>query len=259
MTESQPNQICILPTFLPLKDEDIPHISQGFNAEGLKVFKSSMSVPALEGIGETLDTQKVEWNIRNFSTKLKAQMGRPLVSAPFTLGEFEEVRLMVTPCMQEGSTGPRSRKEKEQFTKNVTEGPLRASLTLKIPNAPCCKVRYCLSVGKEKTGPYECDFSNTAIDNRGSFGINWLSELDKDLSITVSVEMLPPAEVHHRAPPGLPSPTEAVTQDQEPAPLPGIYPSAPPGLPPPPEAIGIRRGANIDELLRVGDYNCSAS
>lgn len=247
--ESPPNKICVWHPSVSVTDEEVA-ISQGFDPEGLKVYKS---------LFESFDTTKVEWNIRNFSTKLKAGMGRPLVSAPFTLWEFEEVRLMVAPCMPEGSTGPRSRREKEQFSKNVSEGPCHASLMLKIPNARPCKLRYCLGVGKEKTGPHECDFSHTAIDNRGSFGINWLSELEKDLSITVSVEMLPPPEVHHRAPPGLPPPTEATavrsgtnvdlgvganasaaTQDQVAATSPGSHPSAPPGLPPPMEAIDKR-------------------
>merc|ERR1711991_332118 len=105
---------------------------------------------------------------------------------------FDEVRLMVTPLMQDGNSCPRSRKEKEQFSKMVCEGPLDASLMLKVPNAHPCIVQYRLGVGKETTGLYQCDFSNTAIDNRGGFGINWLLQMDKDFSITVSVEMLLP-------------------------------------------------------------------
>lgn len=133
---------------------------------------------------------------------------------------------MVTPLMQEGSIGSRSRREKEQFSKMLTEGPLDASLMLKIPNAPSCKLRYCLGVGKEQTGPHEFDFSETAIDKRGSFGINWLLELEKDGSIIVSVEMLPPTEVHQRP----------AMQDDELTPLQDNTQSVPPGSPPSKEA-----------------------
>lgn len=251
-TESATNKTCIVPISVPIADAGVPQISQGFDAEGLKVSKSSMSIATFQGSWEAAETTKVEWNIRNFSTKLKAAMGRPLVSSPFNLWGLEEVRLMVTPLMQESNVGPRSRREKEQFSKMISEGPLDASLVLKIPNARSCMLRYCLRVGKEKTGPHECDFSNTAIDNRGSFGINWLLELDKDLSITVSVEMLPPPEIHQRL--------AAMRDDDEVTPLPGNTPSVPPGLPsplssqrippglpPPMEATDVRSGMDLDE------------
>jgi hypothetical protein len=135
----------------------------------------------------------VEWNIKDFSTKLKNGMGRAVVSAAFNLCGLEEVRFMVAPMMQQSNVGPRTRKEKEEFSKMVTNGPLDAALMLKVPNARPCVFKYYLGVGNEKTGPHECDFSNTAIDKRGSFGINWFWEMNKDSSITVSVEMLPPS------------------------------------------------------------------
>lgn len=227
--EPPPTKICTVPTSVPSADEGVPCVSQGFDAEGLKVYKSSMNFATAQGGWQAMETMKVEWNLRNLSTKLKAAMGRPLVSSPFDLCGFDEVRLMVTPLMQESNTGPRSRKEKEQFSKMVCEGPLDASLTLKVPNARPCIVQYRLGVGQETIGPYECDFSNTAIDNRGSFGINWLSQMDKEFSVTVSVEMLlrtpdksEEEEVHQRF---------AVIQDEEVPPLLGDTPSLPPGLP----------------------------
>jgi len=166
--------------------------SQDFDAEtGLKIYKSSIDADGKKNMSESM---RADWTIKNVSTKLRGAMGRPVVSVPFNLHGFEEMRLMVTPVVQASNTGARSRKEKEQFSKMVTDGPLDACLTLKVPNARPCVLKYFLWVGDKRTGPHECNFSNTAIDNRGSFGIDWLLELDNS-GITVGVEMLlPPFE-----------------------------------------------------------------
>jgi len=162
---------------------------------GLKV-KSSKSVADRDGLQIIVETMRMEWTIRHFTTKLRSAMGRPLVSSPFALWDLEEIRLMITPERQEGDSGSRgrSRKEKEQFSKMFTNGPLDAGLSLKVPYARPCLLKYYFGVGTKETCPLECDFSTTAIDNRsGTFlGIDWLLEMDKDSSITVSVEMLAP-------------------------------------------------------------------
>jgi hypothetical protein len=216
---------CNVPPCVMFTEGDIP---QGFDADGLKFS---------EGGWQGTETMKVDWNIRSLPTKLKSAMGRPLVSSPFNLWGLEEVRLMVAPLMQGSTAGPRSRKEKEEFSKMVTTGPLYASLMLKVPNARPCSLKYYLGVGKEKIGPHTCDFSNTAIDNRGSFGINWLSEINKDSSITVSVEMLPP-----------PSATMAEEAHQ------GV--SLPPGLTLPVKVTRDVNGTSMDETLARRTESC---
>jgi len=189
---------------------------QEFDAEtGLKVYKAKMG---------DRDAMRAEWRVNHFSTKLRSAMGRPVVSAPFDMWDFKDIRLMITPEAPESSNGPRSRKEKEQFSKMVTEGPLFACLTLKVPNSHKVLLKYVLRVGSQISTPCECDFSNAAIDNRGPFcacdgcpsGIcNWLEEM-KDSSITVGVDVLMPPDV------------DVPTAEAKEPPLPD--PGAPPGL-----------------------------
>jgi hypothetical protein len=139
-------------------------------------------------------SMRADWKVKHFSGKLRGAAGRPVVSSPFAMCGLQEIRLMVTPEWG-GKSGPRSRKEKEQFSKMVTDGPLRARLSVKIPNACPSVLRYFLRVGKTVTGPHEFDFSNTAIHDCGSFDGNWLLEMDKDGSISVGMELLaPPGE-----------------------------------------------------------------
>jgi len=169
---------------------------QEFDEEtGLKVYGSTVE-------GEAV--MVAEWKINHFSTKLRGAMGRPVVSSPFDIWQLDEIRLMVTPEGQESNAGARSRKEKEQFSKMVTNGPLKACLMLKVPNARQCPLNYYLRVGSKKKGPFVFDFSVTAIDNQGEFGINWLQEMKSDGSITVSVEILKPQEENSKEQPGLP-------------------------------------------------------
>lgn len=167
---------------------------QEFDTEtSLKVYRSLMCLDmGSDGSRVKSESMRTDWNIKNFSTKLRGAMGRPLVSRPFKLWGLDEVHLIVKPELQGSDTGPRTRKEKEQFSKMVSHGPLKASLILKVPNAPPCPLKYLLRVGDKVTGPHVYNFSNRATDNHGSFDINWLVELDKDSSITVGVEMLPP-------------------------------------------------------------------
>jgi len=204
--EETPIKMC---TMLPLENVPLPFPGdctlhsldlvpspgfQEFDTEpSLKSYKSLMGKDfGSDGPIVMSESMRVDWKIKDFSTKLRGAMGRPIVSSPFTLWEFGEVRLMVTPDVQGSNTGTRTRKDKEQFAKMVTSGPLKASLMLKVPNARPCLLKYQLRVGDKVFGPHKYDFSNTAMDNRGSFNINWLSEMDQDSSITVGVEMLPP-------------------------------------------------------------------
>jgi len=173
-------------------------VPQGFDNEtSLKVYKSCRSMATdHDGLQIIVETMRMEWTIKHFTAKLRSAMGRPLVSSPFALWDLDEIRLMITPEVQEGDSGPRgrSRKEKEQFSKMLTNGPFDAGLSLKVPYARPCLLKYYFGVGTKESCPLECDFSTTAIDNRsGTFlGIDWLLETDMVSSITVSVEMLAP-------------------------------------------------------------------
>lgn len=86
---------------------------QDFDADiGLKVYKTKI---------DGADALRADWKVKSFSTKLHGAMGRPVVSAPFDMFRMEDLRLMITPEVQESSIGSRSRKEKEQFSKMVSD------------------------------------------------------------------------------------------------------------------------------------------
>jgi len=197
---------------------------QDFDMEtGLKVYKIK--------IGNS-DAMRAEWRVNHFCTKLRSAMGRPVVSASFDMWDFTDIRLMITPEAPESSNGPRSRKEKEQFSKMVTEGPVIACLTLKVANSHKVLLKYVLRVGSKISAPFEFNFSNSAIDNRGPFRAsegssvcNWLEEM-KDSSITVGVDVL--------MPPGddevIPLELEEESPLTDPEPPPGLEVAAPRGM-----------------------------
>merc|ERR1712100_247933 len=105
---------------------------------------------------------------------------------------MEDVRLMVYPDGKENRTkGPRSRRQKEVYAKQVTEGPLDGCLKLKVPQDPAVSVlELYLSVGKHRVGPFKHNFENQNILSWVDFGINWLEQVDADQSLTVGVEIL---------------------------------------------------------------------
>ncbi|CAE6966335.1 unnamed protein product, partial [Symbiodinium natans] len=59
-----------------------------------------------------------------------------LVSPPFNAAGLEELRLMVFPEGKETTKGPRSKRQRELYSKKVNEGPLEGCLKLKVPSCP---------------------------------------------------------------------------------------------------------------------------
>jgi len=136
------------------------------------------------------ECQKVDWRIGHLSSKLKNNMGRALVSSPFKAWTLEDVRLMVMP-EKDAQKGARSKKQKEQYTKKVTEGPLDACLKIKVPECPPPHiVQYYLKVGNVRKGPFEHNFQDSAVHGCSDFGINWLDQVETDQSLLVSVEIV---------------------------------------------------------------------
>jgi len=132
---------------------------------------------------------RAEWRIAHLSTKLRGCMGRALVSSPFDALGLEDLRLMICPDGKEVAQGPRNRRQKELYTKKITEGPLDGCLKLKIPNCPAqCELEYRLTVGSLRRGPFRHDFAESTVSECDDFG-DWLKQLDADRSLTVSVEI----------------------------------------------------------------------
>eukprot|EP00440_Ansanella_granifera_P012871 gb/GFBE01013982.1/.p1 GENE.gb/GFBE01013982.1/~~gb/GFBE01013982.1/.p1 ORF type:complete len:384 (+),score=79.36 gb/GFBE01013982.1/:1-1152(+) len=152
----------------------------------------------LEGIhvsaGTTADgipCQTAEWRIGHLSTKLKGCMGRALVSSPFSAFGLEDLRLMVFPDGKEPVKGPRSRRQKELYTKKVTEGPLEGCLKLKVPECPPPHiVEYFLHIGSVRCGPFKHNFGENTVNGCLDFGIDWLKQVEPDQSLMVKVEIL---------------------------------------------------------------------
>jgi len=130
------------------------------------------------------------WRIGRFAGKVKDSLGRPLVSPEFSACGVEGLRLMVCPEVGPGWKGPRGRKEKELFAKKITSGRLNGSLKLKVPSMSSPQpVEYCLRVGAVRTEPLKHDFSVSTVSDDGDFGIDWLSQVASDESLTVGVEI----------------------------------------------------------------------
>jgi hypothetical protein len=138
--------------------------------------------------------QRAEWRIGHLSVKLRGCMGRALVSPPFTAWGMEDLRLMIYPDQKESATGPRSRRQKELYNKKVSDGPLDGCLKLKVPNCPAPHtLGYYLTVGAADTnrkGPFTHNFAECTVSDPAEFGMDWLSQVDADGGLTVSVDIM---------------------------------------------------------------------
>lgn len=145
----------------------------------------------LDGSESGSECERAEWRIGNLSTKLKGCMGRALVSRPFSAWGLEDLRLMVFPDGKDVVKGPRSKRQKDQYAKKVTEGPLDGSLKLKVPDCPAPHVlTYYLKVGGVRKGPFVHNFAESTVNGCSDFGVDWLKQVDGDQRLTVSVEIL---------------------------------------------------------------------
>mmetsp|Transcript_56841 Transcript_56841/g.158305 ORF Transcript_56841/g.158305 Transcript_56841/m.158305 type:complete len:418 (+) Transcript_56841:101-1354(+) len=152
---------------------------------------------ALEGVHieranvDGVECERAEWKIGHLPSKLKNCMGRALVSSPFNACGLEELRLMIFPDGKEVAKGPRSKKQKEQYAKKVTDGPLDACLKLKVPDCPPPHtLEYYLKIGDIRKGPFSHNFQESTVHGCSDFGVDWLMQLDQDQSLIVSVEIV---------------------------------------------------------------------
>ncbi|CAJ1418923.1 unnamed protein product [Effrenium voratum] len=134
---------------------------------------------------------RAEWRIEDVREKLQASMGRPLVSPPFAARGLPNLRLMVFPDAREAAKGVRQRERKGLYATMVKKGPVHASLKLK---ADCLLdatvLRFHLTVGNIRCGPFTYDYAECAVHGCEDFGIDWLKEIDDVESLRVGVEIL---------------------------------------------------------------------
>lgn len=134
---------------------------------------------------------RVEWTIEDVRGKLHASMGRPLVSPRFAACGLPNLRLMVFPDPREAVKGVRSRDRKGMYASMVRKGPLYGALKLK---ADCLKfttmLRFHLTVGAVRRGPFVYNFAECAIHGCDDFGIDWLKHVDESCgSLRVGIEI----------------------------------------------------------------------
>merc|ERR1711920_497101 len=104
---------------------------------------------------------------------------------------LQDLRLMIYPDSKEAAQGPRNRRHKEQYAKKITEGPLEGRLSLKIPNCPDdCTLELHYGMGCHQRGPFIHNFAESIVSECDDFGVDWLKELDSDLSLNLRVDIL---------------------------------------------------------------------
>jgi len=119
-------------------------------------------------------------------------MGRPLVSPPFAVCGLPNLRLMVFPDAREAVKSARSRERKGMYAAMVKKGPLHGALKLKADCLPLPTVlRFNLTVGGTRKGPFTYDFSEQAIHGCDDFSVDWLRQVDDGTdNLRVGVEIL---------------------------------------------------------------------
>lgn len=135
---------------------------------------------------------RAEWRIDSVRSKLQASMGRPLVSPPFAVRGLPNLRLMVLPDAREAVKNARNRERKSMYAAMVKKGPLHGSLKLK---ADCLEsntvLRFYLTVGFVRCGPFTYDFAECAIHGCDDFNTDWLKQVDDiNGTLCVGVEIL---------------------------------------------------------------------
>jgi hypothetical protein len=122
----------------------------------------------------------VDWKIDDFSGKLQASMGRPVVSPAFTACGLSNLRLMVFPDARDAVKSARSHERKGLYATMVKKGPLYGSLKLKADGLECATViTFSLLVGGVRAGPTTYDFSEQAVQGLDDFNVDWLQQVEK--------------------------------------------------------------------------------
>lgn len=134
-----------------------------------------------------------EWQLVHLRPRLRATLGKPIVSPPFTVGDLSDLRLMLCPMPPgEGVTTPdgaRGRQQRGKFLKMLNRGSIRTALKLKVPMESATTLRFCLSVGPTRRGPFTCDFEELAVHGCNDFSLDCM-QLGDGESITVRLEIL---------------------------------------------------------------------
>lgn len=135
---------------------------------------------------EATDHVQVSWVLTNFKAKMLRQLGRPAVSPGIDYGDFQGMRIMISPL---GSVDklPRTRKEKSAYSSTLQNGPFCPSLQLKAPTQK--ELKFCFVLGEETTAVQTHDFSSSPVSIHAKLGeTDWLKHLvDGELKLSLKI------------------------------------------------------------------------
>jgi hypothetical protein len=133
------------------------------------------------------------WRIPRLQERVGSSSGRPVLSPVFQLGAgLSDARLMIFPdgkVKSEGGAATKKKHSKSNKKLACSCGPLNCGLKLKVPSGESA-VRFYLSVGSKRLGPFAGDFSEQVMHGSDDLGVDWLSQVNRDGSISVSIEVI---------------------------------------------------------------------
>merc|ERR1712070_1174442 len=122
---------------------------------------------------------------------MKAGIGKPLVSPPFSAAGHSDLRLMVFPDPKNTIGGGNAKKRQSNFVKMVSRGPLHCALRLKLTSGEG-ELKFMLTAGSCRLGPFTCDPSQQSIcgvESESDLDIDWLGEVGEDGCLSAGLEI----------------------------------------------------------------------
>jgi len=134
---------------------------------------------------------RVEWSIAHLGRKLAASLSKPIVSPSFEALGLGDLRLMMVPASgtKDDTDGMHRKKKNNKLKQAVATGPIHGGLKLKV-GSETPVLKFYLNVGGVQKGPFTWDFSQHSMHGCDEFGIDWLSEMGEDNTITVRLDVL---------------------------------------------------------------------
>merc|ERR1712007_234586 len=126
---------------------------------------------------ENATSQKAEWQLVQLRTRLRQSLGKPLVSPCFSVGELSDIRIMFSakfPNEKAVADSGKGKNQRAKYLKMINHGPLSGELRLKVPCSDAAIVKFFVSVGSVKEGPFECNFAEKTVHSFGQFEMDWL-------------------------------------------------------------------------------------
>lgn len=129
-----------------------------------------------------------EWTILNPNAKFKANCGCPLVSNPFSLAGFNDMRAIFTPGTLWQNAQPKDPK-KHRKDKVWQKGCRYGSLQLKFSRRPSAEqISIYFNIGSCRLGPLSASAEH-CTSQVCELSMDWRSHVDKGSSLAIGVEV----------------------------------------------------------------------